>query len=170
MGAIDRGLAPQEHILLHRHPHWKTLIRPVAVMVLTVAAAIVASALVIGSTLSNTTQTVIGIAAGALSAIVMIWWGIVPIVRWATTHFAITNKRIMFRTGVLTTSGIDIPLARINSVQFRHVFWDRLFRTGTLIIESASDEPLEFDDIPRVESVHAMIYTQLNAAVEDDHR
>lgn len=74
----------------------------------------------------------------------------------------------MFRTGVFTKTGIDIPLARINSVQFRHDLIDRMFRTGTLIVESASDEPLEFDDIPRVESVHRMLYDELNETLDGD--
>jgi Bacterial PH domain len=62
---------------------------------------------------------------------------------------------------VLTRSGIDIPLARINSVEFRHKLLDRMVRTGTLIIESASQDPLEFDDIPRVEQVHALLYHEV---------
>ena len=74
-----------------------------------------------------------------------------PFLNWLTTHFVITDRRVMFRHGVLTRQGIDIPLARINSVEFRHGLFDRMVRTGTLIIESASQDPLEFYDIPRVE-------------------
>ena len=64
--------------------------------------------------------------------------------------------------------GIDIPMARINSVQFRHGVIDRMFKTGTLIIESASDDPLEFDDIPNVEAVHKMLYDELYDELHDD--
>jgi hypothetical protein len=45
---------------------------------------------------------------------------------------------------------------------------DRMFKAGTLIIESASDAPLEFSDIPRVEQVHALLYDELNRALNDD--
>ena len=54
----------------------------------------------------------------------------------------------MAREGVFKRTGLDIPLARINSVRFEHSLLDRVLGCGTLIIESASDEPLEFDDIP----------------------
>jgi membrane protein YdbS with pleckstrin-like domain len=67
----------------------------------------------------------------------------------------------MFRHGVLARSGIDIPLARINSVEFRHGLFDRMLRTGTLIVESASQDPVEFYDIPRVEQVHALLYHEV---------
>lgn len=67
----------------------------------------------------------------------------------------------MYRHGLLTRSGIDIPLARINSVEFTHRLTDRMLRTGTLIIESAAQDPLAFYDIPRVEQVHALLYHEV---------
>ena len=84
-----------------------------------------------------------------------------PFLTWWTTHFVITDRRVMFRHGLLTRTGIDIPLARINSVEFRHGLMDRMLRTGTLIIESASQDPLEFYDIPRVEQVHSLLYHEV---------
>ncbi len=52
-------------------------------------------------------------------------------------------------------------MGRINSVQFRHTIVERMLGCGTLVIESASDEPLEFDDVPGVESVHSLLYSQM---------
>jgi uncharacterized membrane protein YdbT with pleckstrin-like domain len=89
------------------------------------------------------------------------WLVIWPYLNWLTTHFVITDRRVMFRHGLLTRSGIDIPLARINSVEFRHGIIDRMLRTGTLIIESAAQDPLEFHDIPRVERVHSLLYHEV---------
>ena len=36
-----------------------------------------------------------------------------------------------------------------------------LMGVGTLVIESASDEPLEFHDVPGVEKVHALLYQEV---------
>ncbi len=52
-------------------------------------------------------------------------------------------------------------MSRINSVQFRHTVLERFLGCGTLVIESASDEPLEFADIPDVERVHALLYQEV---------
>jgi uncharacterized membrane protein YdbT with pleckstrin-like domain len=57
---------------------------------------------------------------------------------------------------------------RISSVQFRHGLFDRMLGTGTLIIGSASEDPLEYDDIPQVQQVHSLLYHQVFDA--DDHR
>ena len=89
------------------------------------------------------------------------WLALRPFLAWKTTHFVVTDRQVMYRHGVLTRAGIDIPLARINSVEFRHGLFDRMVRTGTLIIESASQDPLEFHDIPAVEYVHSLLYHEV---------
>lgn len=68
---------------------------------------------------------------------------------------------MLVREGVLSRTGIDIPMSRINSVQFRHTVLERFLGCGTLVIESASDEPLEFTDVPQVEKVHALLYQEV---------
>ena len=98
---------------------------------------------------------------GAIWLVLIGWLTLWPFLNWLTTHFVITDRRVMYRHGVLSRSGIDIPLARINSVEFRHRLIDRLLRTGTLVVESASQDPLEFHDIPRVEQVHALLYHEV---------
>jgi uncharacterized membrane protein YdbT with pleckstrin-like domain len=90
------------------------------------------------------------------------------LLRWRTTHFVITTHRVMSREGVFTRTGIDIPMSRVNSVQFRHGVVDRMLGCGTLVIESASDEPLEFDDIPQIERVHSLLYREVNDDPDDD--
>lgn len=168
MGYPRGTLAPDQHLLLHRHPHWKALIAPVLWFLLLTAAAALVWWWQRGADLSDTARTVIGIATGVLWAAGVGWLTLAPAIRWATTHFVITDRRVMFRTGVFTRSGIDIPLARINTVQFRHELIDRILRTGTLIIESASDDPLEFNDIPQVERVHEMLYAQVHTTLDED--
>jgi uncharacterized membrane protein YdbT with pleckstrin-like domain len=101
------------------------------------------------------------VVLGVIWLILIGWLTLWPLWSWRTTHFVITDRRVMFRHGVMTRSGIDIPLARINSVEFRHGLLDRMVGTGTLIVESASQDPLEFHDIPRVEQVHSLLYHEV---------
>lgn len=171
MGYPEDLLAPQEKLLLHRHQHWKALIGA-ALWLLVLTGGAVALLLWLAPDATGGGQTALWVGVGAVWLGLMLWLCVAPFVSWATTHFVITDRRILYRTGVITRSGIDIPVARINTVQFRHGLIDRLFRTGTLIIESASDDPLEFEDIPEVEKVHAMLYNELYDELheDDDHR
>ncbi len=154
----DELLAGDEYVVLHAHPHWKMLVVPVLAFLLIVAAGAFLAALVTG----QRWQFYAWVGLGVLGGAGVVWLTVVPLLRWRTTHFVLTNRRVLVREGVLTRSGIDIPLQRVSSVQFRHTLVERVLGCGTLVIESASDEPLEFDDIPRVERVHSLFYRQVD--------
>ena len=161
MGYPDNVLAGDEQVVLHRHPHWKRLIGPVTVLILASAAASFGCAVVNSTSWDPTAKRVVFWVIGAIWLVLIGWLTLLPFLNWLTTHFVITDRRVMFRHGLLGRSGIDIPQARINSVEFRHRLTDRILRTGTLIVESASQDPLEFYDIPRVEQVHALLYHEV---------
>ncbi|EHI10640.1 PH domain-containing protein [Mycolicibacterium thermoresistibile] len=161
MGYPDNVLASDEQVVLHRHPHWKALVAPVLTLLVASAVAAFAAGWVNTTDWDGTAKNVLYIVIGAIWLVVIGWLTLWPFLNWLTTHFVITDRRVMFRYGVLTRAGIDIPLARINSVEFRHNLMDRILRTGTLIIESAAQDPLSFEDIPRVEQVHALLYHEV---------
>ncbi len=161
MGYPDNVLASDEQVVLHRHPHWKRLIVPVLVLLIASALAAFGAAVVADTDWDATAKQVVQLVIAAGWLILVGWLTVWPFLTWWTTHFVITDRRVMFRHGLLTRSGIDIPLARVNSVEFRHGLLDRMLRTGTLIIESASQDPLEFYDVPRVEQVHSLLYHEV---------
>lgn len=161
MAYPDNVLAEDERVVLHRHPHWKRLAGPVLVLLAATALAAFVAAVVDHTGWDQGAKNIIFAVLCAVWLVVVGWLTVWPFLVWRTTHFVITDRRVMFRRGVLSRSGIDIPLARINSVEFRHRVFDRILRTGTLVIESASQDPLEFHDIPRVEQVHSLLYHEV---------
>lgn len=159
----DDLLAEDERVLLHKHPHWKMLVLPVLAFLLIAALCGYVGALIAGQTWQFSgwvTLAVVGVVGA-------VWLTLVPLLRWQTTHFVLTTHRVLVREGILSRSGIDIPIRRINSVQFRHTLVERMLGCGTLTIESASDEPLEFDDIPDVERVHSLLNHDLHSGPSD---
>ncbi|MER7117204.1 PH domain-containing protein [Saccharomonospora azurea] len=162
----DSLLSEGEQVVAHKHPHFKMLVFPVLALVLIVAAAVAAA--VWARDLEPPWDMVGLIAVAAVGGILVIWLFLVPFVRWRTTHFVVTTDRVIVREGVIKRTGIDIPMQRIHSVRFEHGLVDRIFGCGTLVIESASDEPLTFDDIPQVEQMHTYIYRQVNDNPYDD--
>lgn len=163
MAYPDELLADDEHVVIHKHPHWKMLVVPVLAFLVLVALCSFFAALAAG----RSWERYAWVALAVLGAAGVSWLTLVPLLRWRTTHFVVTNRRVLVREGVLTRSGIDIPLHRVNSVQFRHNIVERILGCGTLSIESASDEPLEFDDIPGVERVHSVLYQQIHPGAQD---
>jgi len=157
----DNALAAGEHVILHRHPHWKGLIWPALVLILATGLVTFGSGYVNSTDWGQVAKNVVYGAMWGIWLVIVGWLTLWPFLNWLTTHFVVTSRRVMYRYGLLTRSGIDIPLARINSVEFRDRVLERMFRTGTLVIESASQDPLEFHDIPRLRQVQALLYHEV---------
>ena len=157
MAYPDDLLVEGEQVVMHKHPHWKLLVVPVLVLLVVAGIGGFLAALVSSQPWAAWAWS----GLGALGLVLVVWLTVVPVIRWRTTHFVITTRRVLIREGVLTRHGIDIPMSRISSVQFRHTLVERMLGCGTLIIESSSDEPLEFDDVPDVERVHSMLYAEV---------
>jgi len=152
----DDLLVEGEQVVLHTRPHWQVLIGPVLAFLLTVG---------LGTYVAGAISELSWAASGwlvlaVLGVAVVVWVAVVPVARWRTTHFVVTNRRVLVREGIISRHGIDLPMSRINSVRFRHGMVERLLGCGTLVIESASDEPLEFEDVPDVQRVHSLLYTE----------
>jgi uncharacterized membrane protein YdbT with pleckstrin-like domain len=160
--ADDNELSEGERSVLTLHPHWKILLRP-ALILMVVAAAGAALTIVIppGSYAAPGR-----IAVGGLVLIVAMVWFVVPFLRWQTTTYQLTTRRLRLRRGILSRSGRDFPLIRISDVSFSHGLIDRMLGCGQLVVESAGEHgQLVLTEIPQVEKVQATLF-QL---VEDEH-
>jgi len=159
----DPTLTDDEHLVLRLHPHWKTLIGPVLVAVLVVAAALIAEVLIP----SNSAAPVERLVVAAVAILAIMLWLIVPVLRWRTTTYELTTRRLRVRSGILTRRGRDIPLARINDVSFEKGLLDRLLGSGRLVVESAGEHgQILLNDIPRVEFTQATLFR----LVEEEQR
>ena len=159
----DPTLTEDEHLVLRVHPHWKTLIRPVSVTVLVVAAALIAEVLIP----SNSAAPVERLVVAAVAILAVMLWLIVPVLRWRTTTYELTTRRLRVRSGIATRRGRDIPLARINDVSFEKGLLDRLLGSGRLVVESAGEHgQILLNDIPRVEFTQATLFR----LVEEEQR
>jgi uncharacterized membrane protein YdbT with pleckstrin-like domain len=153
--AGDESLTEGESFVLRLHPHWKTLVRPFFLLAVIVAAAI--ALLVILPVGHNLGAVRVGIGIAALLAAI-IWFG-VPVLRWKTTSYELTTRRLRLREGILTRSGRDFPLIRISDVSFSHGVIDRLVGAGRLVVESAGEHgQLVLNEIPQVERVQATLF------------
>jgi uncharacterized membrane protein YdbT with pleckstrin-like domain len=151
----DSSLAAGEQSVLMLHPHWKTLVRPIAAAFVVVAALLVAEVLIPNGKAAGTERLVVAAAAIAL----LMWWLMYPLLRWRTTRYELTTRRMRIRDGIIARHGRDIPLSRITDVSFRKGLLDRLLGCGTLIVESAGEHgEIRLTEIPHVERVQATLF------------
>ena len=159
----DASLADDEQEVLRLHPHWKTLIRPLLVAIVVVAVALVIVAVIP----SGKAAAVERLAVAVVAILALMLWLAVPLLKWRTTIYELTTRRLRVRQGIVTRHGRDIPLARINDVSFEKGLLDRLLGSGRLVVESAGEHgQILLNEIPHVEYVHSTLFRR----VEDEQR
>jgi membrane protein YdbS with pleckstrin-like domain len=162
MGISRKLLSEGERVVLSVRSHPKALIGPVAVLILVVAG-------VIAVALLQPDNTAVDVATGVVAVSVLTLWSLVPFLRWLTSTYTVTNRRLITRHGILTRTGRDIPLFRINDVAYEKGLLDRLLGCGTLVISDATEKAgVVLPDIPNIERVHLQISDLLFA--KDDGR
>lgn len=159
--AITNKLGDGEHVVLNLRTHPKALIGPLLVFIVAVAAAAIIGAFVP----SGTAQFGVRVALWALAAVAVVAWALIPALRWLATRYTITNRRLITRSGLITRTGRDIPLYRINDVSYEKGLLDRILGCGTLVISDATEKAgVVLEDIPQVEAVQVQLSNLLFAA------
>jgi uncharacterized membrane protein YdbT with pleckstrin-like domain len=161
VASIERQLGADEQIVLDLHPHWRRLILPaLAVPIIAGAAAF--------AIFAGPDKPAYRYAIVAVAFVILLFTSFLPYLRWKTTRYVVTNRRVLYRSGIITKIGRDVPLYRLNDVHFENTIADRLTRSGDLILESAGEQgQLRFTDVPRVEEVQRTIY---RLTEEEDRR
>ncbi len=100
---------------------------------------------------------------GVLAVVWAGWLGL-KYLEWNFTHFVVTDDRVIFRTGVLAKRGVEIPMERINNINFHQGIWERIIGAGDLDIESAGkDGQSHFDDVWHPDGVQQELYRQMES-------
>jgi uncharacterized membrane protein YdbT with pleckstrin-like domain len=151
-----KNLNANETIALDMHPHWWYFAEPA----LTLLAAIILGGLVFGET-DGDTQTALGWVMLIVLVVAAIWL-VIRYLKWLTTNFVITSNRLIFRQGLIAKSGIEIPLERVNNVNFHQGIFERMLGAGDLLIESGGEDGQQrFTDIRRPAEVQNLIHAQM---------
>ena len=144
--------------MLDLHPHWIMLAKGVVILV---AAILFGGFVQFGLTLTGTLDSFAsGMAAllviGALLYFLQRW------IAWISTNFVVTTDRCIYREGIISKRGIEIPLERINTVFFNQGIIDRMVGAGTLTIESAGEHGVQtFEDVRNPIAVQQELYQQM---------
>jgi len=163
MGISPKLLSPGEHVIASTRTHWKALVLPVLVLIVTCAAA----GFLIAVLPSGSAHTILLILVLVVGAAIVVWFTVRPFLVWITASYTVTNRRLINRTGVFVRKGRDIPLQRINDVSYERGVLDRMLGCGTLVISDASETGRSvLPDVPRVEKLQLVI-TNLLFGVHD---
>jgi len=160
MAYPSRLLNDNETVSVDLHPHWWFLAGPTCAIVVATVAGVIT---LVVTEADSTIRTAAGWATMAAIAASAVWL-VSRYGRWLTTHFVITNRRVIFRTGLLTKRGIEIPIDRVNTVHFNQRVFERMVGVGDLLIESGGETGQQrFTDIRQPDRVQRVLHAEMEA-------
>jgi uncharacterized membrane protein YdbT with pleckstrin-like domain len=148
----DNLIQEGETVALDLRPHWwffsRNILTGIPLFIL----------LILAFNIDNSiTYWVIGLVVIAWA----VWLGL-EYLKWRMTYFVVTSRRVIYRSGVVSKRGVEIPLERINNINFHQRLIDRIIGAGDLDIESAGkDGQSHFDFIRHPDGVQHEIYRQM---------
>jgi uncharacterized membrane protein YdbT with pleckstrin-like domain len=116
----------------------------------------------------DTLETIASVPFAALG-VAWVGWLLLKYVQWTRTYFVVSDQRVIYRTGVITRHGVEIPLERINNLNFHQGIFERLIGAGDLEVQSAGEEGTTlFENVRHPDGVQQEIYRQMEADAKRD--
>ena len=133
MSYVERHLLAGEVVTYRTRLHWKVYGLPLAVV-----AAVLLPLTVWAAT--SSTRAIALLPAGAALVVLASAW-----LRRRSSEFAVTNKRVIIKLGVLNTRSIELLLPKIEGIEVTQSLSGRLFGYGEIIVTGSGGtrEPFE---------------------------
>lgn len=150
----DDVLADEEEVALHLRPHWRIAIRPVFVLLSALAVIILAWVMLPVNDGGH-------IGFGVVSVIMLYYgirYGVRPLAVWRFTHYVLTGERLLLQDGVIARERREVPLNRIDNNSLSQTLLDRMFGSGTLVIDSVGDQAVILVSVPAADHVQTTLY------------
>lgn len=147
----EETLTADETIISSFRPHWKLLFVPIGwFLLLSIGYALILAWVPMGS---------FGWVAFIIYVGLAVWLVVQPLLTWWTSLYVLTSERLMTRRGLISKSGIEIPLENITNVNFSQSMIERMIGAGDLLVESAGTSgQSKFKDIPHPDVFQAELY------------
>ncbi len=136
MGYIDENLMRGENVLYRAKLHWVVFLRPAIWLFI---------ALVVGALLSIFGGRA-ALAGGALVWIAILT-GIPALIRFWTSEFAVTDKRVMVKVGWLRRKSLEVLLNKVEGIQVDQGILGRILGYGSITVSGTGGTRDPFDSI-----------------------
>jgi uncharacterized membrane protein YdbT with pleckstrin-like domain len=137
MSYVTKNLVAGESLIYETGLHWSVLVWPVVIAIGISAAAIAclvqkeSNFLYLGAALVVVAAAVIAIA----------------VVKRNATEIAVTNRRVVIKTGWAHRRSVEIMLPKVESIGITEPFIGRLLGYGTVVVRGTGGTPEPFDKI-----------------------
>jgi len=170
MGYVDRNLVPGETLLYRTRHHWLVLMGPFfgGLLLLVPGIALMAEAiatrdsagLAVGSaTISPKVMVVSGVVLVA-AAIIIFSYGVA---KRNATEMAVTNRRVLIKTGMTSRRTLDLMLSRVESIGVEETAAGRVLGYGSVVVRGTGGTPEPFLMIAHPQEFRRAVQEQIGA-------
>ena len=153
MSYVKRDLIPGEKLIYETGLHWSVLIWPVIIAVIVAAGGVVCL-------LQKDTNFLY--AGAALLVVALIIMG-VAMFRRSAVEMAVTNRRVIIKTGIASRRSLEIMLAKVESIGIEESAMGRMLGYGTLTIHGTGGTPEPFSRIAHPSEFRREVQQQVAA-------
>ena len=135
MSYIKRHLLPGEQVTYRTRLHWKLYLGPLALVLL------VLLPLAVWALSSDHRVLALIPAVAALGVLLAAY------IRRRTSEFAVTNKRVILKLGVLNTRSVELLLPKIEGIVVTQSLAGRVFGFGAIVLTGSGGTQEPFNGI-----------------------
>ena len=140
MKYVQRVLQPGETVTHRAHLHWLIFLRAIGLL----AAAIV---ILMGEAIYHPSEPIIATAIVVVAcffALMAVGSAFQAGLRRITTEFAVTDRRVIFKTGLFSRHTVEMNRSKVESVDVDQPVLGRVFGYGTVILRGTGStfEPI----------------------------
>ena len=139
MKYVERVLQPGETIAYETSLHWLIYARAVVLLLLAIVC------LAVAGRFERTVMYAVELIAGLLALLAALS-ALRALIQRATTELAVTDRRVIYKTGILQRHTLEMNRSKIETVGVDQSVFGRLLGYGTIIVRGTggSFEPIPF--------------------------
>ena len=157
MASLDDQLLAGERIVYRTRPHWILFGGPLILGIVGIA---------LGVTLQLAADDYWYAGAALLGVALLL--AIPPAIRYLSSDFAVTDKRVLARMGILHRQSLETLLSKIEGIGVEQDLWGRLLGFGTIMITGTGGTRESVAGIPRPLEFRRQVQAQIVA--QDERR
>jgi uncharacterized membrane protein YdbT with pleckstrin-like domain len=160
MGYVDNNLVTGEVVTYRGGLHWVVLFWPVSVALILGLAGL--AMLFVGGSANDAALKQYTTAVGAVAVFIAVVCLLVGIIRKNSAEFAVTNKRVIFKTGVVQRKTEEIFLHKIESVAVDQGLLGRILNFGTVSLRGTGGTYEPFRNVSRALEFRRQVQEQIS--------
>jgi len=173
MSYVRKSLVAGETLMYDTRHHWIVLLGPLLMSLLVAALGIGCFGEVVaardgrGFLVDAPTNEIHAFEGAGLVlmviAFVVLAWGFT---KRNATEMAVTNKRVLIKTGLGNRRTLDLMLSRVESIGVEETFWGRILGYGSVTVRGTGGTPESFVMISRPQEFRRSVQAQIGAHVQ----